>query len=129
MSGCSCTSFVRRFGNTRSPRFSRISAFRPSQMTIQSPLPIFILVIEVLRGNLVPFEMGSKMLFEILKGLADRFGTFRMPETSWGAGASRSQPLKLPGPGEHHVAQDQGTHQAAAGGSSPWRHLHQACIG
>jgi len=52
------------------------------------------------------------MLFEILKGLADRFGTFRMPETSWGAGASRSQPLKLPGPGEHHIAQDQGTHQA-----------------
>src|ERR1700737_2582536 len=29
-----------------------------------------------------------------------------------GAGASRSQPLKLPAPGEHHIARDQGTHEA-----------------
>src|SRR5450631_3667783 len=71
MSGCSCTSFVCRFGNTRSPRFSRISAFRPSQTTIQSPLPIFILVMRCSGETWFPFEMGSKMLFEILKGLAE----------------------------------------------------------
>src|SRR5450755_2863528 len=62
----------------RSPRFSRISAFRPSQTTIQSPVPIFILVIDLLLGNpsLVRkqspgLEDGSKMLLEILKGFSE----------------------------------------------------------
>src|SRR6202051_1000506 len=52
-SGCSCTSLVCRLGNMRSPIFSRISAFRPSQTTIQSPVPILIFVIQKLRRRSV----------------------------------------------------------------------------
>src|SRR5450631_298478 len=55
----------------RSPRFSRISALRPSQTTIQSPVPIFIFVIVMLRCKNSVSRTGSQMLFEILEGFAE----------------------------------------------------------
>src|SRR3954451_10369195 len=62
--GCSCTSLVWRFGNISSPRFSRMSALRPSHTTSQSPLSILILSIAQLQSDL------ASRLFEMLERLA-----------------------------------------------------------
>src|SRR3954449_1348578 len=59
--GCSCTSLVWRFGNISSPRFSRMSALRPSHTTSQSPLSILILSIAQLQSDL------ASLLFEFLE--------------------------------------------------------------
>src|SRR6202521_2122465 len=43
-SSCSRTALTRKFGNLRSPAFSRMTAFLPSQTRIQSPAAIFNLL-------------------------------------------------------------------------------------
>jgi hypothetical protein len=44
-------------------------------------------------------------------GEIDRFGTFRMPQTSFGGRRKPFPTTPATTSGEHHIAQDQGTHE------------------